>query len=128
MTISAKSLQDFVDTAKAGGPKNYIEKGKWLHSGRRIARVLAEHLKLGPDDFDIYSQPTAPGYPGISVLHTDTLYVVFFIGIDPEVGFVYRTCEGRENLPNGSKQYLGWDHLLDLEAVALKLQQFVRGD
>ena len=130
MSITDKSLKEFILTAKCGEMiGNKEAKDRWHRLGRRIIRVLAEHMGLDRSEYDMWTDKGNDLVPGATVLHSQTIYVKLEISkFSRGIGFVFRKRRGRRDFVGGAAQYMKWESLLDLEDVATRLLQHVKGE
>ena len=129
MAIAVKSLKEFIFSAKCGDLVDKAGKDRWHRLARRVIRVLAEHMGLERHEYDMWTHKGGASVPGATILHAENIYVKLEIsGFSRDIGFMYRTCQGREDYIGGSSLYLKWESLLSMEDVATKLLQHARGD
>jgi hypothetical protein len=122
MAIAAKSLKEFVATAKAGGLEyNHFGKERWHRLARRVAKALAERMDLQKNQYSIRYLRGGPAVSGDTILHSERLYVNFSVCHCGRDHFMYRSCKGQQDYTGGTNRWMKWDELLDLDRAAAKL-------
>ena len=131
MSISDRSLKEFIFTAKCGDLIHDTKaRDRWHRLARRVVRVLGEHMGLERSEYDMRTDKGGSEFvPGVTILHSQTLYVRLEIsGFARDIGFMYKRCNGRKDIIGASCQYMKWESLLNMEDVATRLLQHGRGD
>jgi hypothetical protein len=113
MTIAAKSLKEFVETAKSGTfGYNPEVKARWHRLARRVAKALAERMGMDPSEYDIRHNRGGIAVCGETYLHSDWLYLDLSVScLGPDMGFMFRSCTSRKDYTGGVNCWMQWDTL-----------------
>jgi len=88
-----------------------------------ILYSLALALGYNADQFEVRHNQGGIAVSGEVTLHSDTLYVQLSqTALGPNYGFMWRTCRGRRDFTGGPNQWAKWEELLDVDALARKMQ------
>lgn len=118
--MSTRTIKDFVQLAKGGdvtlgeGDPNHENPHSYrklaFHSkGKAVLRAVAKELGLQSGSYDIRSNLGGVAVSGEMTLHGERIYISL-----SDMGFMYRSCQGRKDYTGGANHWMKWDSLLDL--------------
>jgi len=117
--MKAIKASTFIRTARCNCSYNEEAKRAFHRQAANILRQLAVYLGYKDGDFDLRHNQGGIAVSGEITLHSDALYVQFSQScLGPDMGFMWRTCRGRKDYTGGPNQWMKWESLEDLPAVA----------
>ena len=132
--MNTNQIQAFINKAKDAPIQGYEgdeakAKSAWLRAGRCILKDLAKELHLEDGTYEIRINPAGPAVSGDVHLHGEWIYVDLsqtFLG--PDMGFMWRYCDGKRDYSGRANQWAKWEELLDLLRFACKIRRFMPMD
>ena len=115
----SKSVKKFLITCSRQCGYNERLKAQYHREAKLVAKELAKHLGLSPEDYDLRSNKGGPAVRGEVTLHSDSLYVDFNEVI--QGNFMWRTCNGRRDYTGNMNRWEPLTSLLDMERLAKKM-------
>lgn len=129
--LSKKTVKWFIRAARSECIRGYTEredavKARWLRVAGEILREIAELVGYAPEQFDVRTNPGGPATSGTVCLQSDRLYVDFSQSVlGSDMGFMWRTCRGREDSEGDADRWMPWDTLSSPERVAATMRHAV---
>jgi len=125
--MTSKAVRSYVESLKSPitgydsedegtGPS----KAKFLRDGKAILRDLAKALGLQEGSYEVRHNAGGPAVSGEAILHGDWIYVQLGQSCH-DMGFMWRTCNGRKDYSGNANQWAKWEELLDLPMLAGKM-------
>lgn len=102
------------------------EKGKpeFHRAAARYLRHLAKLLRLPGDSYAVRSNKAGPAVSGEVVLHGEWIYMYICGSCVSGPGALVRACRGQKDYHGGPNNWLRWDQLKDVDAVATFINRF----
>lgn len=134
--MNKKDIQWFINTVKTSRIDGYAGdvppsdepcgsvKTKWLSIGRSLMKQLAKALNLPAGSFEVRVNKAGPAVSGDIHLHGEWIYVALEQGFNANEHFMWRYCDGQHDYTGRANQWARWEDLLDLPALAARMQQY----
>lgn len=117
----------FIRTTRVNCSYNADAKKRFHSQAASVLRQLAVKLGFEKKDFDLRHNQGGIAVSGEITLHSDGLYVQFAqSALGHNSGFMWRTCKGRKDYTGGPNQWMQWEQLGDLDAVAATMKRLMQ--
>ena len=102
---------------------NQDAKNNFHYLARHVARQIAKKLGLEKGSYDIRTNMGGIAVCGETTLHGENIYIQISQScLGPNMGFMYRSCQGRLDYTGGPNQWMKWDELANLDAACRKFE------
>ncbi len=90
-----------------------LRKKAFHREGRKFLRQVATDLGLGPDSYDLRSNPGGIAVSGEVTLHAEGIYIQLSqsVGGPGGISVLYRSCRGRKDYSGGQNNITGMAYL-----------------
>jgi antirestriction protein ArdC len=113
------TVEAFIQRARVSVAYDEDAKRDFHRQGEAVLKKLAAALGYRPGDYDLRHNHAGIAVSGEITLHSDRLYVQFHqTTLGPDQGFLWRTCDGRNDYTGGPNLWAKWEELLDLPKLA----------
>ena len=112
--MTRKEIANFVALAQLSVSYNYEAKAEFHQQGKRMLRRIAKLMGLAPGTYDIRSNLGGIAVSGEVTLHGERIYIQLSQSCcGPDMGFMYRQCDGRKDYCGKTNRWMHWTTLLD---------------
>lgn len=124
--MQPKAIREFIKIASQSVSYDADRKAEFHRRAGAVLKYLAKLLRYEKGDYDLRHNQGGIAVSGEITLHSDTLYVqIAQSAMGPDMGVLWRTCDGRKDYCGHQNQWSRWSVLEDMDDLAEQMQRAV---